>query len=363
MDNKDNFYAQRDEKNSEKIKQLCKELPHYIREFIVGIQMRTSSLTRLNYVYDLRIFYDYLSKEVFTTLKPNEIELADLETLKAFDIELYLDYLTAYEFQGKKYQCGERAKERKLCSLRSFFKYFFNKDKLSSNICAKVDLPKKHEKPIIRLEPDEITKLLDRVDAQNLTDVSKRENSYHELTRLRDAAILTLFLGTGIRISELVGLNYDDFDFSANSFSVTRKGGNKSVLYFTDEIAAPLKAYYDWQKSQINDNTPFGVKIADQKAMFYSLQGKRISIRAVENLVKKYAKHITPLKHITPHKLRSTFGTELYHNTQDIYVVADVLGHKDINTTRRHYAATSDDIKRKAARSVKLRDDDDDPST
>lgn len=354
----DDFYAQRDEKNLAKIKEICRELPSYAREFVVGIQMRTSTLTRLNYVYDLRIFYDYLSKEVFTTLKPNEIELADLEKLKAFDIELYMDYLSSYEFQGNKYQCGERAKERKLCSLRSFFKYFFNKDRLSSNICAKVDLPKKHEKPIIRLETDEVVKLLDRVDSENLPDISKRENAYHEITRTRDAAILTLFLGTGIRISELVGLNHEDFDFSVNSFRVTRKGGNKSVLYFTDEIAGPIKEYCAWQQAQIDANTPFGNKIANQNAMFYSLQGKRISVRAVENLVKKYAKPVTPLKKITPHKLRSTFGTELYRNTQDIYVVADVLGHKDINTTRRHYAATSDEIKRRAAKSVKLRDDD-----
>lgn len=354
----ENFYKKRDENNLAKIRRICDELPYYVREFIIGIQLRTSTLTRLNYVYDLRIFYDYLSKNVFTSKKPNQIELSDLENLRAFDIELYLDYLSSYEFSGKSYQCGERAKERKLCSLRSFFKYFFNKDRLSSNICTKVDLPKKHEKPIIRLETDEIVKLLDRVEAENLSDISKRENDYHELTKLRDAAILTLFLGTGIRISELVGLNQDDFDFSVNCFRVTRKGGNKSVLYFTDEVADPIKKYCAWQQDQIDAQTPFGVKIADQNAMFYSLQGKRISVRAVENLVKKYAKHITPLKHITPHKLRSTFGTELYRNTQDIYVVADVLGHKDINTTRRHYAATSDDIKRRAVKSVKLRDDD-----
>ncbi len=353
----DDFYKQRDKRNLERIKEICEELPHYVREFIVGIQSRTSTLTRLNYVYDLRIFYDYLSKEVFRSLQPNEIELADLEKLKAVDIEFYLDYLSSYEFKGKEYHCENRAKERKLCSLRSFFKYFYNKDKLSCNICTKVDLPKKYEKEIIRLDSDEVVELLDRVDAQVLSDISKRENAYHEITRPRDAAILTLFLGTGIRISELVGLNIDDFDFGSNSFRVRRKGGNETRLYFTDEIATALKNYCAWQQDQIDAKTPFGVKIADGSAMFYSMQGKRISVRAVENLVKKYAKHVTPTKHITPHKLRSTFGTELYRNTQDIYVVAAVLGHKDINTTRRHYAATSDDIKRRAARSVKLRDD------
>ncbi len=354
----DDYYKSRDEINLAKIRSICGELPYYVREFIIGIQLRTSTLTRLNYVYDLRIFFDYLTKNVFTNKKINQIELSDLETLHAFDIELYLDYLSSYEFNGKKYQCGERAKERKLCSLRSFFKYFFNKDRLSSNICTKVDLPKKHEKPIIRLETDEVVKLLDRVDSTNLTDISKRENAYHDITRVRDCAILTLFLGTGIRISELVGLNQEDFDFSQGCFNVTRKGGSKSVLYFTDEIASALLSYCAWQQDQIDSKTPFGNKIASQNAMFYSMQGKRISVRAVENLVKKYAQAVTPLKKITPHKLRSTFGTELYRNTQDIYAVAAVLGHKDINTTRRHYAATSEDIKRRASKSVKLRDTD-----
>ena len=92
-------------------------------------------------------------------------------------------------------------------------------------------------------------------------------------------------------------------------------------------------------------------------AFFLSLQNKRITVRAVENLVKKYAKNVTTIKKITPHKLRSTFGTNLYQETGDIYLVADVLGHKDVNTTRKHYAAMKDEHKRKAAKAVKLRED------
>ena len=353
-----NYYLKRDETNLEKIRIICSELPSFVREFIVGIQLRTSTLTRLNYVYDLRIFFDYLEKNVVRNKKITEISLSDLETLSAFDIELYLDYLSSYNYGGKHYVCGESGKERKLSSLRSFFKYFFNKDKLSSNVCSKVDLPKIHEKPIVKLETNEVAELLDRVDSEHLSGVSVREDSYHYITKDRDVAIITLFLGTGIRISELVGLNFEDFDFNSNSFTVTRKGGNRTTLYFSDEIAVAIKNYCAYLEQQISDQTEFGKKIENQSALFYSIQGKRISVRAVENLVKKYSKHISPLKKITPHKLRSTFGTELYRNTQDIYVVAAVLGHKDINTTRRHYAATSEEIKRKAAKSVKLREED-----
>ncbi|MPN16203.1 Tyrosine recombinase XerC [bioreactor metagenome] len=98
-------------------------------------------------------------------------------------------------------------------------------------------------------------------------------------------------------------------------------------------------------------------QIGHEEALFLSLQNRRITVRAVENLVKKYAKLAVPLKNISPHKLRSTFGTTLYRETGDIYLVADVLGHKDVNTTRKHYAAASQDNRRKAAQVVKLRED------
>ena len=94
-----------------------------------------------------------------------------------------------------------------------------------------------------------------------------------------------------------------------------------------------------------------------ENALFLSLQNRRITVRAVENLVKKYSKLVTNLKNITPHKLRSTYGTSLYRETGDIYLVADVLGHKDVNTTRKHYAAIEDDRRRKAAKYVHLRED------
>ena len=166
---------------------------------------------------------------------------------------------------------------------------------------------------------------------------------------VRDTAILTLFLGTGIRISELVGLNDESIDFSNNSFVVTRKGGNKAILYFSEEVGDALAAYLA-QKEE-DPQIP-----ADEHALFLSMQYRRITVRAVENLVKKYAKIVTPLKKITPHKLRSTYGTALYRETGDIYIVADVLGHRDVNTTRKHYAAITEDHRRSVAGAVRLHD-------
>ena len=214
-------------------------------------------------------------------------------------------------------------------------------------------MPKIHEKEIIRLDSnskiDEVSDMLYTVE--NGCGLTKKQLAFHNQTKFRDSAIITLFLGTGIRISELVGLNIDDFDFNSSSFVVTRKGGNRAVLYYNQQVADAVKDYLSIREKS---------KVSDEKALFLSLQNKRISTRQVQELVKKYAKIVSPLKKITPHKLRSTFGTSLYRETGDIYMVADFLGHKDVNTTKKHYAAIKEDSRRQAIKHVKLREDNDD---
>ena len=190
--------------------------------------------------------------------------------------------------------------------------------------------------------------LLDEVEnPKNLTKAQKR---FHEKTKTRDLAIMTLLLGTGIRVSECVGLDIDDVDFNNNGIRIRRKGGNEVVVYFGDEVREALLDYLEERKRLIPIE-------GHTNALFLSMQMKRLGVRSVENLVKKYSQGVTKLKKITPHKLRSTYGTSLYRETGDIYLVADVLGHKDVNTTRKHYAAIEDSRRRSAANVVKLRKD------
>ena len=344
------FYQQRNVKNLEKIEYLKEELPPFIDDYFIGIENQTSTLTRLNYAYDLRIFFDFLIKKVFRGKSIRDLTLTDLEQVQSSDIEKFLSYLNHYNFNGTEESCSERAKARKLSTVRAMFKYFFSKERIKVDNAAKVSLPKIHEKEIIRLEVNEVSDLLNCADSG--IGMSAHQRAFHDKTKIRDVAILTLFLGTGIRISELVGLNNEDIDFTNYSFRVTRKGGNQTILYFSDEVAEALKRYI----STKNDDTNIP---KSEHALFLSLKMQRISIRAVENLVKKYSRLVTPLKKISPHKLRSTYGTQLYRETQDIYIVADVLGHKDVNTTKKHYAAISEDIRRSVAGKVKLRDNDD----
>ena len=254
---------------------------------------------------------------------------------------------TYLEKDGVEHTNDERGLKRKLASLRSFYRYLYKNEMIGQDPAVKVDMPKIHEKTITRLDIDEVANLLDEVESgESLTE---KQQKFHEKTKTRDLAMMTLLLGTGIRVSECVGLDMDDVDFKNNGIKVTRKGGNEMVVYFGHEVEKALKKYLEVRKNIV----PVA---GHEHALFYSTQRKRIGIQAVENLVKKYASRVTTLKHITPHKLRSTYGTALYQETGDIYLVADVLGHKDVNTTRKHYAAQEDARKRRAANAVQLRE-------
>lgn len=345
------YFEEREIDTIEKLRMVRKDLPVICNEFFIGIENTTSPLTRLGYALDLRIFFDYIVKDIAYFVGKNITTLSyeDLSHVESFHIEMFLDYLTFYIYNGKEYKNTIKTKARKLSTLKSFFKYCYDKDRLDKDPASKVKSPKIHEKAIIRFDNDEVSDFLDTVESGK--GLTGHAQAFHKITKERDTAIMTLFLGTGIRISELVGLNIEDVDFDKKAFKITRKGGNQAILYFNDEVLNALLAYMDVRA--------LNPALDDEPALFCSLKGKRIDVRTVQILVKKYSSISSPLKHITPHKLRTTFGTSLYQNTKDIYVVAEVLGHKDVNTTKRHYAAISESIKKEAVEHVNLRKKDD----
>ncbi len=340
---------------TERFKKILLELPGFCTLYFRSVEPTTSVLTRYGYAVDLRTFFRFLTSgqiELYTGKQTKDLKPSDMEHLSSLDIELYLEYISLYKShtsEGTKIiENKERAKSRKLSAIRALFKFLYKKSIISTNCAALVDTPKLHEKAIVRLEANEVADLLDTVEqGSGMTSAQRR---FHNTTKIRDVAILTLFLGTGIRISELVGLDLNDIDFSRNEFVITRKGGNQETLAFGPEVASSLSAYLEERNSII----PLS---GHETAFFLSMQRKRITPRAVENLVKKYARIATPLKKITPHKLRSTYGTMLYQESGDIYLVADVLGHKDVNTTRKHYAAMTEEKSRMAARYIRLREE------
>lgn len=336
--------------NQKKLRELLQELPKFCGDFFRGITSTTSSRTRIAYAYDLRIFFRFLQENnpLFRDKDVQSIPVSILDELTPVDIEEYLDYVRLYSSDNEQSVTNqERGIARKLASLRTFYKYYYKKQLIETNPPALVDIPKIHEKEIIRLDVDEIARLLDEVESGD--GLTKNQQRFHKKTKTRDLALLTLLLGTGIRVSECVGLDMNDVDFKNFGIHITRKGGKESVIYFGDEVADAL-----WDYMQEREKTE--PKEGSENAFFLSLQRSRMSVRSVEKLVKKYASIVTTLKKITPHKLRSTYGTALYQETGDIYLVADVLGHSDVNTTRKHYAAMADTRRRQAANAVTLRE-------
>ncbi len=345
------YYEQKDRENTLRLRSMIKELPPFCADFFRGIEPQTSSRTRIAYAYDLKVFFDFLQKEnpVFGKMELRDILLSHLEMITVSDLEEYMEYLK-YRFNDKNQEVvnKERGIMRKLASLRSFYNYFYRTEKIKTNPAVLVQLPKLHQKEIIRLDIDEVARLLDEVESgDSLTD---KQRAFHQKTQVRDLALLTLLLGTGIRVSECVGLDINDVDFRNSGIRIHRKGGKEVTVYFGDEVEEALLDYMEERKHLIPAE-------GHENALFLSLQMKRISVRSVENLVKKYARIVTPLKKITPHKLRSTYGTSLYQETGDIYLVADVLGHSDINTTKKHYAAQDEARRRSARDKVRLREE------
>ena len=347
MDN--TYHKQVDIDNEMKIRELLKEIPKFCKSFFTGIESATESRTRLAYAYDLRIFFHYLM-DVNPTLSKytmHEIPLWFMDELDAQDIEEYISYLRVYKKDETQHTNSELGTKRKLSALRSLYHYLYQKGMVKSDPSTLVSTPKIHEKAIVRLDIDEVARLLDEVETGD--KLTEKQQQYHKQTKLRDVAIMTLLLGTGIRVSECVGLNIEDVDFIHDGIKIHRKGGNEAIVYFGEEVEKVLLDYLE----ERNTLSPIA---GHEEALFLSMQRKRIGVRSVEKLVKKYAQTVTTVKKITPHKLRSTYGTSLYQNTGDIYLVADVLGHKDVNTTRKHYADVGEDRRRMAADKVILRE-------
>jgi len=338
-----------------RLRGLLEELPPFLDEFFRGIAQTTSSKTRVAYAYDLKLFFTYLVAEHkdLKGQKINDLLFSVLTIIDTETIERFLEYTTLYQradySQPEKiiqYQNDQKGKARKLAAIRSVYRYFLKKQKIFVNPAIIVSTPKIYEKQIIRLEVNEVANLLDEVESgKHLTE---KQQTSHEKTKSRDLALVSLLLGTGMRVSECVGVDRSDLDFQMNGVSITRKGGNQVMLYFNEEVREALLNHLETR----NKIEP---KVAKEDALFLSTQRTRLGVRAVQNLVRKYTMVSVRAKKITPHKLRSTFGTNLYQETGDIYLVADVLGHADVNTTKKHYAAIEENQRKRAATFVKLR--------
>lgn len=293
MNNQLSYHKQLIKENAVKLRKLLSELPPYITDYFRARDTTTSSKTKLSYAYDLRVFFNFLkaSNPELSSVKIKDISCLVLDQLTPSDIEEFMEYLKYYEDPETNRQQTNNVLgiARKLSSLRGLYNYLYKRQMIKNKVTDLVDMPKLHEKPIVRLDQEEITNLLDYMEScgENLTSHQK---SYYKKTILRDLAIITLLLGTGIRVSECVGLDINDIDFKNNGIKVTRKGGSEMVIYFGEEVRNALENYLETTRASA---TPLP---DHENALFLSTQRKRMGVQAIENMVKKYAKQVTPNK-------------------------------------------------------------------
>lgn len=320
---------------SAKISELLKELPTFLEDYFIGINNTTSAYTRLAYAYELRIFFLYLIEEnsKFSSYKLTDFKLDDMEKITFRDIERFLVYLDNYKLDEMERANSPESKARKLSTIRSMLQYFYTRELISRNVATLVKTPKLSNKEIVSLDVNEMVLLLEHIQTLgNVDGMNRQRLACYKKTMYRDYAILSLFLGTGIRVTELVGLDLRDINLSNCTVRVERKGQKEQTIDFNDEVSLAIGNYLEYERSHIEPLNK------NENALFLSLQRNRLSVRAVQVLVKKYCGEVEGIRAgISAHKLRSSFATILLQETYgDVRSIQEILGHSRLETTARY---------------------------
>ncbi len=310
-----------------RLNKLLDEMPDFCRTYFIGRENRLSEVTAYSYANNLHAFFDYLhgNNSYFGDRDIRNYTLDDLAILSTEDIEEFLHWMRYHEADGIVCRNSQSTLEHYISAISGLYSYYIKRRHLTYNPVDAIDRARKTKKKIVRLENDEKDRFLDA--AQYGTGLSPRQQMFHEKNSTRDYAILTLFLDTGMRVSELAGINVSDLSFEKHAVSIIRKGGNQQYVYFSDRTEQILRDY-------LKERHLYH-PLDDEDALFLNKAGKRLSVRSIQIMVKKYATSALPDKtdKITPHKLRSTFATDMLRATGDIKLVSEQLGHSNLNTT------------------------------
>lgn len=330
--------------------ELESQLPKYLRGFFAYLKGNVLPRTREAYLHDIRFFLQYLIEETDLTdaEETSKVKLDELQEVQAVDVNMFIDYCRKYKVETDKnvyiYENTNKTLARKKSSISVLFKYLYRDGLVEKNITDGFDpirVPRPGEKEIKALQDDEVMIMLDAVSSgQGLTN---HERSYWEKTKLRDKAILILFLTYGLRLSELQQLNVSSFNFKRGEFKIYRKRGKESLMPLNRSATAVIYDYID--NERLSDEH---LDDEHKDALFLSLQGKRMTERQIRELVKKYtsiALKTTRKAGYSPHKLRATAATSLIGRGNSIFDVAALLDHEQVTTTQL-YARQKQGVKR-----------------
>lgn len=326
------------------------ELPSFMRSYFAYLRGNVLPMTRLSYLHEIKFFLNYLINETDLTKADDtcEIKAEEFNEITAADINLFIDYCRRYVVDDGKtvtmYENGNKTLARKKSSISVLFKQLYRDGIIDKNITDAFDpirVPKPGEREIKALQDDEVMIMLDAVTTG--TGLTEHEKKYWEKTKLRDKAILTIFVTYGLRLSELQQLNVSSFNFSRGEFKIYRKRGKESTMPVNRSIEMVVKDYIKNERSHITPATE-----GDEDALFLSMQGKRITERAIRELVKKYtsiAMGTSRSDGYSPHKLRATAATSLIGRGNSIFDVQALLDHEQVTTTQL-YASHKMNVKR-----------------
>ena len=325
--------------NHARLMNFLSNLPDFVFDYIEISYSGESINTQIGYSIDIKTFLEYLRQFKFKDVERLEdFTLAHMEQVTLRDLNAFTAYLKEYETDTVTID-GRHVKRirknsayginRKLSGIRGLFAYLYKNDLISQNVTDKLDFKKIHQKMKRPLTTQETINLLDVIyngekyyEGRDLTEYNNR--------KLRDIALFTAYLGTGCRVSELINLDVKDVSFDTSSFVVTRKGGDEQEIFMPVQVENELYNYM--QERTENKN-------AKDDALFLSRLGKRMTAQGVEKLLKKYCATvgIYDSDKARPHALRRTFACNLIADGVDIKMVAELMGHKNIEVTHRYY--------------------------
>ncbi|ABR48687.1 phage integrase family protein [Alkaliphilus metalliredigens QYMF] len=351
-------------KENEIIEQCLKiesQLPPFMKDFFLYLKNGVALTTRLAYSEDVLFFCKYLVSHTELTDADHTtlIKIETFQQMTAKDINRYLgDFCSRYSIEKEEsikiMENHNRALARKKSSLAVLFKFLYRDGLIKQNISDGLNpirLPKPQPDAIKRLEIDEVARMIDCVDLGEA--FTEKEKTYWQKTKLRDKAILMLFLTYGLRLSELEQLNISSFNFNRGEFKIYRKRGKETAMPINRTCETVIKEYMANERPQSS-----ALDEEHKDALFLSLQRKRMTTRAIRNMVKKYTALVldtTAKNGYSPHKLRATAATSLIQQGFSIYDVQNLLDHDDVTTTQL-YAAHKKDVKRQIVKNFEWLD-------
>lgn len=276
----------------------------YVEKFInyLRIEKNASDHTIVNYTIDLKDFAKFLG----------ETSVEDVNYL----------FLRKYLAGMKEKSYSKRTIARKLASLRSFFKFLYREGHIKANPSSGIATPKLDKRLPVFLGPDEVSLLIESPGEKDAAG-------------LRDKAVMETLYSTGIRVSELVGMNLNDVDFIGGVVKVFGKGRKERLAPIGDKALRAIRNYLDKR----------GGARLNEKAVFLNKSGSRLMARSVREIMEKYIKRASLREGISPHTLRHSFATHLLNRGADLRSVQELLGHMNLSTTQIYTHVTTQRLK------------------